>query len=238
MMKIENNKNNLFKTYIICGKYKNSLVKTENFESIFIKNNYWPEYTFNIDSNFILEIESIKQKIKNHEISNNFLIFSDNLQTKNILDKNNYKPKDLWHIMNLEKDTVFMTTEKKDTNFKIKKLKKENLYLWNDFIGLDIDFVEFLYDNDFHFYVLMIDDLVVSTSLFNIIDNSVNIYMVGTKKEFRNKGYASTLMKNNLNGFINKGLKKFYLQSTHLGKKLYDSLGFSKVGEAWIYNIL
>jgi len=238
MTQIEHNKNNLFETYRACGIYKNSLVKRKNFESIFIKGNYWPEYTYNIGHQFIIEIDEIKNKIKKHEISNNFLIFSDNLKTKNILEKNNYKPKDKWHIMNLEKDKHFYIPKVNDSQYKIKKLKKDELYLWNEFIGLDNNFVEFLHDNNFQFFVLMIDDFVVSTSLFNIINDVASVYMVGTKKQFRNKGYASTLMKETLNIFIRKGISNFYLQSTQAGKKLYDSLGFNKFGEAYIYNIL
>ena len=214
MNDFENNISNLFETYRTCGEYKKSLSKKENFESVFIKNNYWPEYSFNLNPNIFSEIESIKDQIIKHKISNNFLVFSNNIYLKDLFDKNNYKAKDIWYIMNLKKYNSFITDKNDSSNIKIKLLKKNELFLWNDYIGLDHGFVEFLYDNRFHFYVLMVDDLVISTSLFYVTNNIANIYMVGTKKEYRKKGYASILMKNNINNYIKNNFQDYLAYSS------------------------
>lgn len=238
MSDIKNNIRNLYNSYRICGMYNNSIIQNKHLEIIFIEGNYWPEYSFNLNPKLFSEIEIVKNQIRKHIISNNFLVFSNNMSLKTIFDKNNFKTKDIWYIMNLKKYKLFFYDKIHNSNINIKLLKKDELSLWNDYIGLDHNFVEFLYDNNFDFYVLMIDDFVISTSLFHVINNEASIYMVGTKKEYRNKGFASILMKNNINNYIKDNINTFYLQSTEIGEKLYSSLGFENVGKAWIYNII
>lgn len=236
MITLKDNKKYLYQVYRICGEYLNSYKKEKYLESISIKDNYWPEYNFNINKKLLSEKELLKSQISAKKIINKILFFSDDTAI-NKIDVLNLKKTDKWHIMNLEKNKPFKNDNSKK-DIKIKKLSRNEIYLWNDFIGLSLDFVEFLYDKGFIFYALFYKELLISTSLFYVIDDIANIFMVGTKNNYRKNGFASLLMKENINEFIKNNINKFCLQSTDEGKKLYESIGFIKVGEAYIFNVL
>jgi ribosomal protein S18 acetylase RimI-like enzyme len=88
--------------------------------------------------------------------------------------------------------------------------------------------------NDIRFYVGYFDNLPAATSMVIQRENLVDIHWVGTLPEFRNKGLGQAVTVFPLNE-IKKIIKTAILYASAMGKPLYEKIGFSEVGECYVW---
>jgi ribosomal protein S18 acetylase RimI-like enzyme len=85
-------------------------------------------------------------------------------------------------------------------------------------------------------WVLVHDGLAVAGAWSYLHRTDCGVYAVGTVPAMRRRGFARTLVEHVLADAVRAGARTASLQSTRLGKPLYESLGFTPVGryEEWI----
>jgi hypothetical protein len=87
---------------------------------------------------------------------------------------------------------------------------------------------------DIRFYVGYFDNLPAATSMVIQRENVVDIHWVGTLPEFRNKGLGQAITVFPLHE-IKKTIKTAILYASVMGKPLYEKIGFSEVGECYVW---
>lgn len=85
-------------------------------------------------------------------------------------------------------------------------------------------------------WVLTYDEVAIAGAWTYRNGTDVGIYAVGTTPDRRRRGHARTLMLHVLAEARRHGARTASLQSTHMGRRLYESLGFRAVGryEEWV----
>lgn len=83
---------------------------------------------------------------------------------------------------------------------------------------------------DMEGWVLVVDDFAVSAAWTYRDGADVGVYAVGTPPQWRRRGLASALMRHILGEYFRRGARTASLQSTLMGRPLYESLGFTAVG--------
>ncbi|MFT5261746.1 MAG: D-alanine--poly(phosphoribitol) ligase subunit 1 [Polaribacter sp.] len=91
--------------------------------------------------------------------------------------------------------------------------------------------------DDFLFYGLLENEVIVATALGFKKDKGLGIYMVAVKETHRRKGYAGTLMRAVLAEAKASGCHAAYLQSTKMGKGMYGQLGFGVFSDFDIFGL-
>jgi GNAT superfamily N-acetyltransferase len=86
-------------------------------------------------------------------------------------------------------------------------------------------------------WVLIEDGMAVAGAWTYRHGADCGVYAVGTVPEMRRRGFARRLMGHLLNHATNDGACSASLQSTPMGRDLYESLGFLPTGryEEWLY---
>jgi GNAT superfamily N-acetyltransferase len=86
-------------------------------------------------------------------------------------------------------------------------------------------------------WVLVVDGMAVSGAWTFRHGADCGVYGVGTVPELRRRGFARRLMEHVLDNAAQFGARTASLQSTAMGQRLYESLGFLPVGryEEWLY---
>jgi predicted GNAT family acetyltransferase len=66
------------------------------------------------------------------------------------------------------------------------------------------------------------------------------VHLVGTLKEFRNKGIGTEITKKAFEYALSKGAKTGVLQASPMGKNMYKKIGFQEYSRIshWEYNIV
>ena len=84
-------------------------------------------------------------------------------------------------------------------------------------------------------WVIVLDGVVVTAAWSFVHGLDCGIYAVGTSPERRRLGLARSLMEHILADATRGGARTASLQSTRMGQRLYESLGFEAVGryEEW-----
>ena len=85
-------------------------------------------------------------------------------------------------------------------------------------------------------WALVTDGQAITTAYTHCNGLDCGIYAVGTLASWRRRGYARTLVEHILADARENGMQTATLQSTPMGRALYDSLGFRAVGryEEWL----
>jgi GNAT superfamily N-acetyltransferase len=85
-------------------------------------------------------------------------------------------------------------------------------------------------------WVLVHDDVAVAGAWSFLHERDCGIYAVGTSPGWRRRGFARSLMVHVLADAQRRGARTATLQSTRMGRPLYESLGFEPAGryEEWI----
>jgi ribosomal protein S18 acetylase RimI-like enzyme len=80
------------------------------------------------------------------------------------------------------------------------------------------------------------DDVAVSCAWSFLHERDCGIYTVGALPAWRRRGLARSLVEHVLADAAHRGARTATLQSTRMGKPLYESLGFEPAGryEEWI----
>ena len=85
--------------------------------------------------------------------------------------------------------------------------------------------------NDCHFYAYKDDGKIKATAILNICTpQNGGVHEVGTLQEYRNKGYATALMRHIIKESRKYGLDVISLQASVYGEPVYRRLGFEVVG--------
>ncbi len=95
----------------------------------------------------------------------------------------------------------------------------------------------FVNDRNCRYYGYMLNGEIVSTAILNICGKNGGIHEVATPKEFRNKGYATALIKYIINEAKAEGCEILSLQASVYGEPVYKSLGFEEVSHIINYSI-
>jgi len=87
-------------------------------------------------------------------------------------------------------------------------------------------------------WVLVVDEMAVSGAWTFRHGADCGVYGVGTVPELRRRGLARRLMEHVLDNAAQCGARTASLQSTEVGQRLYESLGFLPAGryEEWLYS--
>ena len=85
-------------------------------------------------------------------------------------------------------------------------------------------------------WVMVHDDAAVAGAWSFLHETDCGIYVVETVPQWRRRGFARALVEHVLAHAQRKGARTASLQSTRMGQRLYESLGFEPVGryEEWI----
>jgi GNAT superfamily N-acetyltransferase len=85
-------------------------------------------------------------------------------------------------------------------------------------------------------WALVHEGLAVASAWSYLHRDDVGIYAVGTAPPWRRRGFASALMQHVLADAAEHGARTASLQSTAMGRTLYETLGFAAVGryEEWV----
>jgi GNAT superfamily N-acetyltransferase len=88
-----------------------------------------------------------------------------------------------------------------------------------------------------HAWVFVHDDMAVAGLWSMLNGHDCGIYAVGTAPPHRRRGIARALVGHALAHAARRGASTASLQSTPMGRRLYDSLGFTAVGryEEWVW---
>jgi ribosomal protein S18 acetylase RimI-like enzyme len=90
--------------------------------------------------------------------------------------------------------------------------------------------------HDMKFYVGYFNNSPAATSMVIQRDNAVDIHWVGTLPAFRNKGLGHAVTVFALQEIATVNLSQpAILYASAMGKPLYEKIGFSEVGESYIY---
>jgi ribosomal protein S18 acetylase RimI-like enzyme len=85
-------------------------------------------------------------------------------------------------------------------------------------------------------WVMIQDDLAVACAFSFLHERDCGIYAVGTLPQWRRRGLARVLVEHVLADAERRGARTATLQSTRIGRHLYQSLGFEPAGryEEWV----
>ncbi|OLS29243.1 MAG: hypothetical protein HeimC2_00900 [Candidatus Heimdallarchaeota archaeon LC_2] len=103
----------------------------------------------------------------------------------------------------------------------------ENIQLVNGFNKFLLDFLR-LTANDIHsgLFLGYVDDKPVSTALGIIANDVMGIYNIATIPEYRKRGYGRLMTTDLIIRGINAKVRGSILQSSEMGKGVYEKLGF------------
>lgn len=149
-----------------------------------------------------------------------------------------------WKGMLLEQDKPFKT-EAPGKGIRFSEIReKREIDLWLNLMNRELltgkslernYFYQMAGKKEFELLALWEDDRIISTMLVYTKDDIAGIYLLTTSAEKRGMGYGKMITSLGLNSCIQKGLKKFVLQSTTAGQALYTKFGFREVCRYGIY---
>lgn len=99
------------------------------------------------------------------------------------------------------------------------------------------DFNLFITDKNCHFYGYKENGKIVATALLNVTGKNGGIHEVTTLTEYRNKGYATALVKHIINESKKLGCDMLSLQASVYGEPVYKKLGFNVVSSILNYKL-
>lgn len=95
----------------------------------------------------------------------------------------------------------------------------------------------FIHDKNCYFYGYKENGKIVATALLNVCGTNGGIHEVTTLTEYRNKGYATALIKHIINESKKLGCDILSLQASVFGEPVYKKLGFNVVSSILNYKL-
>ncbi len=92
-------------------------------------------------------------------------------------------------------------------------------------------FKELVKDESCTFFTASVGGIPVATALSFRLKETIGIYLIATKQNYRRRGIGKAITIYALNDAINKGCTVGHIQATKLGKSVYKSVGFQEKGE-------
>lgn len=146
---------------------------------------------------------------------------------------------DMWPGM-VYKGQIEKTKIKLIPNFQIVKVNNiDYLNQWIEIINLEFfpniiidhsNFSKLLNDDRFIFYLGTKDNVPIATSLLVNDGSSIGLYMISTRKAYRNLGIGYNMtVQPIIDSYRMNQYLPIILQATTIGKSLYEKLGFMEV---------
>jgi ribosomal protein S18 acetylase RimI-like enzyme len=123
------------------------------------------------------------------------------------------------------------------------EVRKADLDLFHDILGICLHYNEevkqgslnLLREKDGEHYIIYLDEKPVGTGTLFVKNGMGMVAHIATLPDYQKRGIGRAMMQYIMNKASERGLKKLILYSSHVAEKLYQNLGFQKVGEAEIY---
>ncbi len=240
---------NLYEFYRVFGTAKNyRLIKENNYEMIYAGDKSWPQMLFNINQNinpYIL-IPKISEHITSEQAAP-FFIAPESYISRNhteLLKENLIIPVKILIGMNITPQKNNGHTIPPDC--KISELEDDrhladfSQLIREEFIGSNMLFnnkvlSEIKTNKEIKMTGLFSRNTLTSAMLILLKNGIAGLYFITTKKEFRNKGYATILIQFILNQLFQNGIKEVVLHANHSSFGLYQKLGFKNHNRFIIY---
>jgi hypothetical protein len=228
---------------------KNGINKnaTTQFTSIYTQGKSWPSFILDVNLNkgnaseFLDEIVAgIKLKI----VPPFLICFEKRLGNSFLqqLDVKGFRPVTLWSGMKLEQYSCINSDV--DSEFSISQVNgKSNSIAFTDLVNTDILRMPALIPESLNntnpgilkAFLGSYHKESCSTAAVFVAEQTAGIYFVGTKSEFRRKGFARAMTIHAINESIKSGLNTFVLHASKAGKSLYLDLGFREHDRIVVY---
>jgi predicted GNAT family acetyltransferase len=241
---------NLFNFYLNIAK-ENNLTYFESDTYSYVKNvsGVWPSYTLGFHSKKEMlekDFHSINNLIEQKLCPPLWIIPQNELSPElfNLLKNNNFRPITKWAGMALELENLTQI-ERKTENFHIKKISELNdfksaceIINASNFDSSKIlpqHLVTICKDNSNEMYALWFENKIVSISLISYSDGVAGGYLTATSKEARGKGFGLAVLAHSLHKAIRKGFCVSVIQSSKMGEKVWEKLGFQFFNDYTIF---
>ena len=243
---------NLYEFYRIFGRIENiKLSKTNEFESIYAADRSWPQIVFNLNQKIEPQkiITVLAKEIENKYCSPTF-VAPENYISRNeveILKINAFVPIKVITGMKLipQKDAL----NNPDSECEIQDLNDEthlvdfaNL-IKQEFVPSEMSFnIEILPAlktfKEVQLTGLFYRKILVASMMVLTNIDVAGLYFIVTKKEYQNKGFATTLINFMVGRLYRNGIKEVVLHANHYSFGLYKKLGFTEQNRFIIYKKL
>jgi len=234
------------------GMYFDECIENEDyaiFLSKIVEDSFWNYSVLKNESDIETTILKIENAFK--KVDRNSCIY---------LFKNNYEKKlyDMkYELINTETWMIYKQQNVKQVSHNVIKVENEKqkqdfLEVFRDAYGGEVtpdnpygDLSKSYYDaldrtfenNNFVHFILYDNEIPASIATICNVDNNMGIYNVGTKQQYRKKGYATQVTNACINYAINNNYNNLFLQTEPDSnvEKLYRNIGFERIFLGYMY---
>lgn len=232
MNKINSNMTNLYGFYESIGvTAKFHITIRDSIHKIYSSQATWPNYVYipNLNLN---KITLQLVKIIDIEFSDSKLISPVDIPA--------FNEKLIFKLYGMYLDDIQVQDYSHDSVSVQKVNNEDSLKLWCE-IGNQFPFIiakEIFNNNDFSFYIGLLNDMPVANCMTFYTKGTLGIYSLYVKKSYRNNGVGIHLVSQSIvNELLNKEIHDVVLQSTDMGYNLYKKMGFKDSHTYYVYSL-
>lgn len=220
-----------------------------DFEYIKTKDSYWPNLIFNFNptkDRFETVLDHIESQVHSATIPSLIVQFEKDLDPDlhDLMIRRQFT-ESYWTAMSFDLGVPIVQSKASDLNiFKLGNSLELNRWLkivetelmGGNALNTTI-FDELMSLQECHLFIGKIGDLDIATALVFINQGNAGVYLVATRKEYRNKGYGREITQFCLQYAKELHCAQVDLQATALGKGVYQSLGFIDQGLIKVFKV-
>ena len=240
---------NLYDFYRIFGSVKNVRLITGNgYELVGSDNESWPQMIFNLDQSTdpLKLVPLIVTEIEKRQPAP-FFIAPEGYISRNhteLLKTNAIVPVKILKGMSCipeRKENVTLPPECEIYELIDDEQLTDFAHLiGKEFITAELSYIKVLLNGiksagEVQMTGLFYNKILVSSALILTKEGMAGLYFIVTRREFQNKGYASTLIRFILNRMYKAGVKEVVLHANNFSAGLYQKLGFEYQNNFVIY---
>ena len=211
---------------------------SDGIEYCLTPNNSFPNFIFNEDQKFDLDI--IPQLVKSNKIPPFWI--TTNKKTVEEINKSGFKLIRSWPLLAMDKNELIEPN--KVESFKLTKVKTTTeLMAWKDLVELEYNYnfqletlERWLNNSQIDFFIGKVNNIIVSATLNFTSNNVVGFHFAVTKSEHRKKGIGMQTAYHSLNFAFKSGCIKAIASSTELGINPWKKIGYNVLDDKLYIN--